>query len=219
MTQQVSQLRARSDSSLGRAEPTADHYRTPGSDRHVAASTSDRRRSLLRPALNLRVRSGPAATPRPFCRGGEQGFPTKPCWVSGPAAQHPPAALELYLSRISVCLATPYCARNLLSRSLPPSCMRRSWSGFHASMVTELRAGGDQRDGRWSSKRCQAHCAPGRPGCPACALCCKEYVQCGPDHSQCRELQTTLECSGLQTTCTHASRHPAGGPAPNMQQP
>ena len=53
-----------------------------------------------------------------------------------------PAALELYLSRISVCLVTPYCARKALTLPLPPSSMRRSWSGFQASIVTDLHQGG-----------------------------------------------------------------------------
>lgn len=47
----------------------------------------------------------------------------------------------------------PTCARNLFSLSLPPSCMRRSWSGFQASMVTELWEREHQR-GQQSGVRC-----------------------------------------------------------------
>ena len=48
------------------------------------------------------------------------------------------AACELYFSLISVNLSTEYLLRKLFRVSFPPSCIFLSWSGDHASMVTDL---------------------------------------------------------------------------------
>ena len=62
-------------------------------------------------------------------------LPSAKAWIR---SRYTDAAFELYFAAISVSLAIPYCARKLLSVSLPPDSIFLIWISDHESMVTDL---------------------------------------------------------------------------------